>query len=287
MSFVKAVKQEAKLRLAIAGPSGSGKTYTALAVASAMAGRIAVVDTEHGSASKYSDIFNFDVMNMEPPFSVERFIQSIRDAHAAGYEVVILDSLSQAWAGTGGMLEEVDNIALRTKGNSFAAWKQGTPIWNKLIDAIVQSDIHIIATMRAKQDYVIEQDERGKNVPKKLGMAPVMRDNFEYEFDVVLNMDNENNVGRVAKTRCPDLANKAFTRPGAELAAILTAWLKGEKHIEIVDVLGDAAVKYAAKQWNVSAEEAKASIQDAIQTEELHSNTPKDDFKAWVNMPAE
>ena len=102
--FQKAVKQEAKLRLAIAGPAGSGKTYTGLSIAQSLAngGKIAVLDTEHGSASKYADLFDFDVMEMDPPFHPDRFAAAIREAQGAGYKVIVLDSLSHAWNGTGG-----------------------------------------------------------------------------------------------------------------------------------------------------------------------------------------
>ncbi|HND48933.1 MAG TPA: ATP-binding protein, partial [Anaerolineales bacterium] len=185
--FKQAIKQEAKLRLAIAGPSGSGKTYTALAIATNLGGKVALVDTEHGSASKYADKFSFDVMEMQPPFSPDRFIAAIKDAQQVGYGTLVLDSLSHAWNGTGGLLEIVDQIAARSSSkNTFAAWKEGTPIYNKLIDAIIQSNINIIATMRTKQDYVLEADERGKQKPVKIGMNPIQRDGFEYEFDVVL-----------------------------------------------------------------------------------------------------
>src|SRR5690606_37222046 len=131
------VKQEAKLRLAIAGPSGSGKTYSALAVATALGNRVAVVDTEHGSASKYADIFDFDVVNFTAPFHPNRFIEAIHTAEDALYDVLIIDSASHAWNGAGGLLEIVDTAAKKYKGNSYMAWSEGTPIQNRLIEAIV------------------------------------------------------------------------------------------------------------------------------------------------------
>lgn len=231
--FQKAIKQEAKLRLAIAGPSGSGKTYTALAIATNLGGKIAVVDTEHGSASKYADKFGFDVLNMDAPFHPDRFIECIREAKSVGYDVIILDSLSHAWNGTGGLLEIVDQIAARSQSkNTFAAWKEGTPIYNRLIDAIIQSDIHVIATMRSKQDYAMEQDTNGKMKPVKVGLAPIQRDGFEYEFDVVLTMDSDNN-GVVTKTRCSDLAGGVYRKPGVDVAGILKSWLTGAKRERI------------------------------------------------------
>lgn len=228
--FKKAVKAESKLRLVVAGPSGSGKTYTGLAIASALAdgAPIAVVDTEHGSASKYADLFNFDVAEMHPPFHPDKFVQAIQDAAAAGYAVIILDSLTHAWSGTGGMLDLIDEIAKRkTGGNSFAAWKDGTPIQNRLIDAIVSAPIHVIATIRSKQDYVQDKDDRGKTVVRKVGMAAQQREGFEYEFDVAFDMDIDNNA-IVSKTRCPALTGRVFSKPGRDVASILAEWLRGE-----------------------------------------------------------
>ncbi len=228
--FQKAVKQEAKLRLAIAGPSGAGKTYTALVIAKSLAdgGKVALVDTEHGSASKYADLFEFDVLNIDPPFTPSRFIDAIADAQKAGYNVIVLDSLSHAWSGVGGILDIVDQAATRLKGNSFAAWKEGTPVYNKLIDGIIRSDIHVISTMRSKQEYVQSQDENGRKKVEKLGMAPVQREGFEYEFDVVFNMDTDNNAV-VTKTRCPDLAGSVIRKPNHEVGEVLKKWLHGVK----------------------------------------------------------
>lgn len=227
MAFQKAVKSQAKLRLAIAGPSGSGKTYTSLAIASALGGDIAYVDTEHGSASKYADQFSFDVMEMEPPFHPDRFAKAIKEASEAGYKVIVLDSMTHAWNGTGGMLDIVEEISKRMKNpNSFAAWKDATPVQNRLIDAIVSAPIHVIVTMRSKQEYILQDSGNGKQVPRKVGMAPQQRDGFEYEFDVFLDMDIENNA-IVSKTRCPALTGRVFAKPGKDIASILLAWLEG------------------------------------------------------------
>lgn len=228
--FQKAIKQEAKLRLAIAGPSGSGKTFTALTIAKTLAsgGKVALVDTEHGSASKYADLFDFDVMNIDPPFIPSRFTSAIREAQAAGYSVVVLDSLSHAWSGQGGILDIVDQAALKLKGNTFAAWKEGTPVYNELIDGIIRSDVHVIATMRSKQDYVQSQDENGRKKVEKLGMAPVQREGFEYEFDIVFNMDTDNNAV-VTKTRCSALSGSVIRKPSHEVAEIMKNWLHGVK----------------------------------------------------------
>lgn len=224
--FKKAVKEEAKLRLAIAGPSGSGKTYTALAVGTAL-GKVALVDTEHGSASKYADVFDFDVAEMHAPFHPDKYVKAIEAASAAGYDVVILDSLSHAWNGPGGVLEIVEQASKKYRGNSYAGWQEGTPVHNRLIEAIVGAGIHVIGTMRSKQEYILI-DKNGKQQPQKVGMAPVQRDGFEYEFDVFLDMDVDNNA-IVSKTRCPALTGAVITKPGKPLAETLAAWLGGVK----------------------------------------------------------
>jgi energy-coupling factor transporter ATP-binding protein EcfA2 len=230
MAFVKAVKTESKIRMALAGPSGSGKTYTALTLAAALAdgGKVAVIDTERGSASKYADIFpEFDVMELDS-YHPDKFVQGIHEAEQAGYSVLVIDSLTHAWNGPGGMLEIVDAIAKRSKsGNTYMAWGEATPIQNRLIDGITRAKIHIIATMRSKTEYILEKDDRtGKTSPRKVGMAPQQRDNFEYEFDIFGEMDYENSL-IIQKTRCSVLAGQVIPKPDGKVADIIKTWLHG------------------------------------------------------------
>lgn len=227
--FTRATKHAAKLRMALAGPSGSGKTYSALAIATALAeGQpVAVVDTEHGSASKYADLFEFDVLELES-FHPQKYIDAIRDAESGGYGVIVFDSLSHAWSGKGGALELKDEATKRSRsGNSFDAWREVTPVQNALIEAIVAAKIHVIATMRSKTEYVLETDERGKQKPRKIGLAPVQRDGMEYEFDVFGEMDQGNSL-IVSKSRCPALSEAVIAKPGAQVAKVLREWLSGE-----------------------------------------------------------
>lgn len=223
--FQKATKKQARLRMTIVGPSGSGKTYSALSIASAMGGRIAVIDTEHGSASKYAGIFQFDVLELTT-FAPANYVAAISDAVAEGYDIIVIDSLSHAWMGKGGALEMVDKAAKASRsGNSYVAWGEVTPEHNKLIEAIVSARAHVFFTMRVKQDYAQERNERtGKTEIRRVGLAPVQRDGMEYEADVLGEM-NLNNVMTITKSRCPELMGKAFDKPGAELAATLKAWL--------------------------------------------------------------
>jgi len=225
MVFKRATKEQAKLRMGIIGPAGSGKTYTALLTAKNLVpgGRIALLDTERGSASKYADIFEFDVCELET-FHPENYIKTIQAAEEAGYDVLIIDSLSHAWTGKDGALELVDKAAARERGNSFAAWRHVTPLHNAMVDAMIGARLHLIVTMRSKTEWVVEKDERGKSVPRKIGLQPVQRDGLEYEFDVVADMDLDNNF-IVSKTRCPALRGSVIRCPNEEPAKTLRAWL--------------------------------------------------------------
>lgn len=223
IQFKKATKKESRLRLGIVGPSGSGKTYSALRVASAIGSRIVVLDSEHGSASKYADEFDFDVFEPDS-FEPQTYIGFLREAAEAGYDVAILDSLSHAWMGKGGALEMVDAAAKRNAGNSFAGWRDVTPKHNAMIEAILAAPLHVIATMRSKTEYVIEEDSRGKKVPRKIGLQPVQRDGMEYEFDIVGDIDHDHNYV-VTKTRCRMLKDAVISEPGEALGELLLKWL--------------------------------------------------------------
>ncbi|MBP2652597.1 MAG: ATPase [Firmicutes bacterium] len=222
--FKKAERRKIKLRLALCGPSGSGKTYSALKIANGIGGKIALLDTENGSGSLYSHLCDYDTAEIAPPFTVEKYIATIKEAEAAGYDVLIIDSLTHAWAGQGGLLEEVDKRQTG-KANSFAAWRDVTPMHNRLVDTILQSKMHIIVTMRSKTAYEIETDERGKKVPIKKGMAPIQRDGLEYEFTVVLDLDNKKHVAEAGKDRTGLFDSKVFV-PDESTGQQIMEWLE-------------------------------------------------------------
>lgn len=205
MGFKKATKQNATIKLAITGTSGSGKTYSALLLAKGLGGRTALLDTEYGSASLYADFFDFDTWDELDPhgFPPEYFIRVIKAAEEAGYQNLIIDSLSHEWSGRGGCLELVDAVAkAKYKGNTYTAWNEITPRHNKLIEAIVGSKINIIATMRAKSEYVLNKDERtGKSTPQKVGLGSVQRDGTDYEFTIMFELDRDSHLASVGKDR--------------------------------------------------------------------------------------
>jgi hypothetical protein len=231
MGFTKATKKNLKLRLAIAGPSGSGKTYSALAIGSCLGKRIAVIDTEHKSASRYSDIFDFDTVELEEN-NLNNYIKWIQEAEKEGYDVLIIDSLSHAWSGTGGALDMVEDKAkLMKSANSWAAWRFVTPIQNTLINTITGSKMHIIATMRVKTEYIVEDTKDGKKAPKKIGLAPIQKENIEHEFDIFGEMTMEHDM-IISKSRIPSVSDKLFSKPGQNFAKHIIDWMNSGEIVE-------------------------------------------------------
>lgn len=201
MEFTKAVRKQAKLRLALTGPSGSGKTWGALEIAKGLGGKIAVIDTEKGSASLYSDRCDFDVLDLQPPYSPERYIEAIKAAEKAGYDVIVIDSTTHEWSGTGGCLELNEKTAqAKFRGNTWSAWNETTPRHRSFIDAMLQSSAHIIATGRSKTETA-QTEEGGRKKVVKLGMKTEQRDGFEYEFTVVLDITHDGHFAVASKDR--------------------------------------------------------------------------------------
>lgn len=224
--FTKAERKKAKLRLALCGPSGSGKTYSALLLAQGLApgGKIALIDTENGSGELYADIADYDTATLRAPFTPDRYIGLIRGAEQAGYDVLIIDSLSHAWAGDGGILDMHDKATAASKtGNSFTAWREVTPQHNALVEMLLSADLHVIVTMRTKTAYDLV-DDGGKKRPIKIGLAPVQRDGMEYEFTVVLDLSVDGHVATATKDRTRLFDGKHFI-PKPETGTSLREWL--------------------------------------------------------------
>ena len=220
--FEPATKEQVKARIAIVGPTGSGKTYTGLLLATHLGDNVAVVDTENGSASRYADEFTFQRLNLTQ-HDPRLYVEAIRAAEAAGFDALVIDSLSHAWAGRGGALDMASDASVRYNNNRWAAWRDVTPHHNALVDALVQCQCHLIVTMRAKTEWVVEEED-GKSRPRKIGLAPVQRDGLEYEMDIVGDMD-QNHHFIVSKTRCRALDNAVIHEPGADLAQTILDWL--------------------------------------------------------------
>ena len=227
IQFQKAVKYEAKGRVAMIGPAGSGKSYSMLILATLLAagGKIAAIDTEQGSLSKYADLFDFDVCPLKS-YSPDNFMDALRQAERAGYAVFCCDSLSHFWMGKDGALEFVDNAAKRSQSrDGMAGWKDFRPHERQMIDAMIATPMHVICTMRTKTDYQ-DVEVNGKKKRIKVGLAPVQRDGLEYEFDLVGLMDDDNTF-IIDKTRCSALSGRALPKPKAEDFQVFADWLKG------------------------------------------------------------
>jgi hypothetical protein len=192
MHLQKAKRQQVKLKLSLAGASGSGKTYSALLLAYGLCNdwsKIAVIDTENYSASFYCHLGKFNVVNITPPFTPEKYIEAIKLCETERIEVIIIDSISHEWSGKGGCLEihETEMSKMRVP-NSFTAWASVTPRHQSFIDAVIMSGCHIISNIRSKTEYILSE-RNGKITPQKVGMAPITRDGFEFEVSVAFDID--------------------------------------------------------------------------------------------------
>ncbi len=191
MELHKAQRKQAKIKLALSGPSGSGKTMSALLLASGITtwNKIAVIDTENHSADLYAHLGEYNVLQLSKPFTPERYIKAIETCENAGMEVIIIDSASLEWDGSGGILD----LHGAMTGNSFTNWNKVTPRHNAFVQKIVQSEAHIIATIRTKTDYTLT-DKNGKMVPEKIGLKGIQRDGIDYEFTIVFDLDIKHNA---------------------------------------------------------------------------------------------
>lgn len=156
-------------------------------------GRIIMIDTERGSGDLYSHLTDYDIITLQPPYAPKNYVEAIEAAEDAGADVIIIDSLSHAWSDEGGLLDQADKMS--KGGNRFTVWADLTPQHRKLVNGMLNSDAHIIGTVRSKQDYAIEHDDKtGKNTVKKMGLAPVQRDGMEYEFTVFFDIEQNHNA---------------------------------------------------------------------------------------------
>lgn len=189
MQLKKVSRKRAKLRIGIFGASGSGKTMSSLKIAHGLTNdwsKIAIIDTERGSAELYEDLGDYNTLTLDAPFSPERYIEAIDACEKAGMEVIIVDSISHEWIGKGGCLELVEKVDAK---NDWGKWKFITPRHNAFIDRILQSKVHIICCGRSKDDVVLQSNNQGKMAPQKVGLKAVTREGFDYEMTLCFDID--------------------------------------------------------------------------------------------------
>lgn len=292
----KAQRKRVKLKIGLAAPSGAGKTASSLILAYGLLkgehpdmsdadiwNRIAMIDTENGSGELYANmtvgkcrIGEYLVVSLEPPFDPQDEIDAIKACKEAGAEVIITDSLSHFWAGTGGLLDKQAEATKRNNGNSYTAWRTITPLYNEMIDSILQTDCHMIVTLRSKTEYAQDTDERGKKVVKKLGMAPVIRDGCEYEFSLFMDLNNDHEA-LVTKDRTNTLDGKCIVIT-PETGMLLANWLSGAAAEDAPPTVV-AEVKPTVKKTAMTIDEAIAKVAKIV-AEKQDAGVPKDEIKA-------
>ena len=218
MQLQVANKKKTKIKMALQGPSGSGKTKDALLIAFGLCGnwgKIAVIDTENRSADLYADLGKYFVLPFISPFSPERYIEAITLCIQSGIEVVIIDSLTHEW-------EYILDTHSGMIGNSFTNWSKLTPRHNAFVQMMLQTDVHIIGTMRSKQEYVLSE-KNGKQVPEKVGMKGIQREGMDYEFTLVLELDVALHA-RTTKDRTQLFFGKPEFIPNVETGRKIIEW---------------------------------------------------------------
>jgi hypothetical protein len=225
MAFTKASRSKIYLKLALQGVSGSGKTMSAILLAKGLSenGKIAFIDTENGSGSLYSDRYEYDVDEIQPPFEPAKFSKSFQEALSLGYDVIILDSFSHVWEGVLAIKSDLD---AKPKANSFTNWNEAGRQFKAVLDTILQSPVHVICCMRRKMDHALDKSDDGKLTVRKLGMAPIMRDNIEYEFSTIFEIDS-NHLAYSDKDRTELFIQKPPFKITEETGRKLKGWLNG------------------------------------------------------------
>ncbi|MFC0263378.1 AAA family ATPase [Fontibacter flavus] len=280
--FRKAERKQAKIKIGLQGPSGSGKTTSALLLAYGLVGdwsKVAVIDSENGSADLYSHLGDYNVLGITAPYTPEKYIQAIHTCYEHGMEAIILDSISHEWEGEGGILD----IHSKMAGNSFQNWSKVTPRHNAFVNTILNVPVHVISTIRSKQDYVMAE-KNGKAVPEKVGLKGVTRDGMDYEFTVVFDIDIKHQA-RTSKDRTGLFNNTPDFMISAETGDLIRQWCEQGKKaqndhislsekIEACDTLEDLYSFYESLQ-NVTPDIMELFVarkKEIVQPKPIQSN---------------
>lgn len=265
MQLKRAERKKTKIRIGLFGPSGSGKTYSALLLANGITtwDKIAVIDTERGSADLYAHLGPYNTLTLEAPFTPERYIEALKECAKAGMEVVVIDSISHEWDGPGGCLQ----IHEQMTGNSYTNWAKVTPRHNAFINAILQSPVHVICCGRAKQDYVL-QEKNGKQVPEKVGLKAVTREGLDYEMTLCFDLDIKHNATS-SKDRTGLFMDKPSFLISQDTGIKIMEWVENAPGPDETKVIEAQALK----------KEILAMMQQrGLTNEQLFSVAPKEDL---------
>lgn len=267
-NFQEVVRAKSKLRMALTGVSGAGKTLGALYIAFGLTGdwsKIAVIDTEHERARMYANRTDLETGKflycpLYPPYTAERYTALVKEAASVvGPDgVVIVDSFSHAWNNEGGVLDVKDRIAAQQGKNSYTAWNEAGKVQNSLVNTILAVDCHTIVTMRSKMEYVMQENERGKTQPVKVGLAPVQRDDTEYEFDIVLDIARSHIATASKDVTFLDKYGEIIT---PELGRQLKAWL--DDGVDPAQMLGEKPI--TKEQW-IALSKPYKELPDVLKT---------------------
>jgi len=266
----KATRQKAKIRLGLSAVSGGGKTYSSILIAKGLSGgdlgKVALIDTENGSGDLYAHLGDYSVLPLVAPYTPEKYIQAIRDCEDAGMDVIIIDSITHEWSGKGGILEIHGSMT----GNSFTNWGIVTPRHDAFKQAMLSSKCHIITTVRRKQDYVMELNDRGKQTPTKVGLKEETREGFEYELTVNLELDTKHNATS-SKDRTGLFMDKPFFTPSEETGAMILEWCESG---------ADSLPAYQEPDYKVALE----SCVDLEELKEVYLKIPKARQKEFASI---
>jgi len=266
MELKKSQRSKAKIKMALQAPSGSGKSYSALLLAQGLTNgdltKVAVIDTEAGSSNLYAHLGGYNVLKLDNPHSPERYIEAIDLCIKSGMEVVIIDSISHCWDF---LLDYHSSLA----GNSFTNWNKVTPRQKSFVDKILQSDVHIICTMRVKQDYVLS-DRNGKMVPEKVGLKAIQRDEISYEFTIVFDIDYKH-FATASKDRTNLFEGKPQFIINSSTGKKILDWCnstmtKAELHIKVTEC---NTISELAELYNKNFDLAKTIEQDFVEKKNL------------------
>lgn len=255
MKLQKATRKQVKLRLNLSAPSGAGKTMSALLMAKGLVGawdKIAVIDTENGSASLYSNLGDFNIIDLKPPFSPERYIEALDACLNAGIECIIIDSSSHEWNGAGGCIESNERLAqAKYKGNTWSAWNETTPKHDSFVNKVLQCNAHVITCTRSKMETIMGEDRK----VKKVGMKDIQREGWEYELTVSLNIDRDTHMAIASKDRTNLFEGKDPFVISESTGEMIRNWCdSGEAYVNPVDLavnvlLASTSMEELAESW--------------------------------------